>query len=143
MYLRIKIISRVRCAPWADRADWRWSPGHRGAPPWLLGFRGGGEAFGGVPPEIWGAVGGALVVAQQGKSPRCQLWPYELLRASNAQLRELSPRRLGGDPKNLGDPKTGSGGTGGQGGGYVVPPGGLEEGLCGQAVLLYPKNEGD
>ena len=77
--------------------------------------------LGSPPPPLWvlGVPVRALwVVAQQGKSPRCHAWPYELLWGSNAQLLELSPHRRGGD--------------------YVVPPGGVLRGLGGRAVLLSP-----
>ncbi|XP_057281305.1 actin maturation protease, partial [Pezoporus wallicus] len=74
----------------------------------------GGFQWGGGPIE------GVLVLAQQGKSPRPQLWGLGGLHCSNAQLMELSPRR-GADGRR-----------------YVVPAGGVKEGLGGKAVLLRP-----
>lgn len=59
------------------------------------------------------------VLAKQGKSLRYQLWPLETLVRSNSQLREMDPKRAAdGTP-------------------YVLPQGGLEEGLAGQVVLLH------
>lgn len=59
------------------------------------------------------------VLAKQGKSLRYQLWKLETVAQSNAQLREMDPKRAG------------------DGSYYVLPPGGVEEGLAGQVVLLY------
>ncbi|XP_061219671.1 actin maturation protease isoform X1 [Neopsephotus bourkii] len=67
-----------------------------------------------------GPIEGVLVLAQQGKSPRPQLWGLGGLHCSNAQLMELSPQR-GADGRR-----------------YVVPKGGVREGLGGKAVLLRP-----
>ncbi|NXH22179.1 CS054 protein, partial [Bucco capensis] len=71
--------------------------------------------------DFGGGLQGVLLLAQQGKSPRCQLWGSGVLHGSNGQLEELSPRRCGGDGHS-----------------YVVPPGGLGEGLRGRVVMLYP-----
>ncbi|KAF4071975.1 hypothetical protein AMELA_G00268990 [Ameiurus melas] len=59
------------------------------------------------------------ILAKQGKSLRYQLWKLETVAQSNAQLREMDPQRAG------------------DGSYYVLPPGGVEEGLAGQVVLLY------
>ncbi|KAL7870419.1 hypothetical protein SRHO_G00079160 [Serrasalmus rhombeus] len=59
------------------------------------------------------------ILAKQGKSLRYQLWKLETVAQSNAQLKEMDPQRA-------------SDGTH-----YVLPPGGVEEGLAGQVVLLY------
>ncbi|XP_072704886.1 actin maturation protease [Ciconia boyciana] len=77
------------------------------------------------PPSFWGegSPEGVLVLAQQGKSPRCQIWDLGGLHGSNAQLGGLSPRRLGGGHR------------------YVLPLGGLGAGLRGRAVLLHPKTD--
>ncbi|XP_055030118.2 actin maturation protease isoform X1 [Misgurnus anguillicaudatus] len=59
------------------------------------------------------------VLAKQGKSLRYQLWKYETVAQSNAQLKEMDPQRA-------------SDGTH-----YVLPSGGVQEGLAGQVVLLH------
>lgn len=61
----------------------------------------------------------AYIVAKQGKSLRYQLWKLETVAQSNSQLREMDPQRAS------------------DGSYYVLPPGGVEEGLAGQVVLLY------
>ncbi|MCJ8733136.1 hypothetical protein PDJAM_G00219650 [Pangasius djambal] len=61
----------------------------------------------------------SYIFAKQGKSLRYQLWKLETVAQSNAQLREMDPQRAG------------------DGAYYVLPPGGVEEGLAGQVVLLY------
>ncbi|XP_026783395.1 UPF0692 protein C19orf54 homolog isoform X2 [Pangasianodon hypophthalmus] len=61
----------------------------------------------------------AYILAKQGKSLRYQLWKLETVAQSNAQLREMDPQRAG------------------DGSYYALPPGGVEEGLAGQVVLLY------
>lgn len=60
------------------------------------------------------------LLSKQGKSCRYQLWSYRQVQESNSQLTDFSPKRAG-------DGKV-----------YVVPAGGLQEGLCGKAVLLRP-----
>ncbi|KAL8220014.1 UNVERIFIED_CONTAM: hypothetical protein K2H54_037702 [Gekko kuhli] len=70
-----------------------------------------------LPP---GAVAETYLLSKQGKSCRYQLWDYRLVQESNAQLTDFSPRRAA-------DGKV-----------YVVPAGGVREGLCGRAVLLHP-----
>ncbi|XP_028817590.1 actin maturation protease isoform X2 [Denticeps clupeoides] len=61
------------------------------------------------------------VLAKQGKSLRYQLWHLETVAQSNAQLRELDPHRAN------------------DGTHYVLPPGGVEEGLAGKVVLLHTR----
>lgn len=63
------------------------------------------------------------ILAKQGKSLRYQLWKLETVAQSNAQLREMDPQRAG------------------DGSYYVLPPGGVEEGLAGQVVLLCPSQK--
>uniref|UniRef100_UPI00398F0312 actin maturation protease isoform X2 n=1 Tax=Pristiophorus japonicus TaxID=55135 RepID=UPI00398F0312 len=63
------------------------------------------------------------LLAKQGKSLKYQLWEYERVHASNAQLTEFSPKRE-------------SDGTV-----YVVPAGGVESGLCGAVILLQPLSQ--
>lgn len=59
------------------------------------------------------------ILAKQGKSLRYQLWKLDAVAQSNAQLREIDPQRAS------------------DGSYYVLPLGGVEEGLAGQVVLLY------
>ncbi|KYO32270.1 hypothetical protein Y1Q_0015041 [Alligator mississippiensis] len=73
------------------------------------------------PGPLPAGVEETYLLAKQGKSWRYQLWGYGQLQESNAQLTDFSPRRAG-------DGKV-----------YIVPAGGLQEGLCGQAVLLHPR----
>uniref|UniRef100_A0A8C5SDG3 Actin maturation protease n=1 Tax=Laticauda laticaudata TaxID=8630 RepID=A0A8C5SDG3_LATLA len=67
------------------------------------------------------AVTETYLLSKQGKSCRYQLWSYAQIQQSNAQLMGFSPRRAA-------DGKV-----------YIVPAGGVREGLCGQAVLLQPR----
>ncbi|XP_062860957.1 actin maturation protease [Trichomycterus rosablanca] len=72
------------------------------------------------PPDNWLAEAVEVyILAKQGKSLRYQLWKLETVAQSNGQLRELDPQRAA------------------DGSYYVLPPGGVEEGLSGQVVLLY------
>ncbi|XP_068935013.1 actin maturation protease isoform X2 [Petaurus breviceps papuanus] len=66
------------------------------------------------PPEA------IYLLSKQGKSWHYQLWDYEQLCDSNLQLTDLAPVRTT-------DGKV-----------YVVPPGGVRAGLCGQSLLLRP-----
>ncbi|XP_074075198.1 actin maturation protease [Macrotis lagotis] len=66
------------------------------------------------PPEA------VYLLSKQGKSWHYQLWDYEQLCESNLQLTDLAPGRST-------DGKV-----------YVVPPGGVKAGLCGQSLLLRP-----
>ncbi|XP_066541006.1 actin maturation protease [Hoplias malabaricus] len=61
------------------------------------------------------------IFAKQGKSLRYQLWKLETVAQSNAQLKEMDPHRASDGTR------------------YVLPPGGVEEGLAGQVLLLYSK----
>ncbi|XP_038162258.1 UPF0692 protein C19orf54 homolog [Cyprinodon tularosa] len=63
------------------------------------------------------------ILAKQGKSLRYQLWSLDSVAQSNRQLREIDPLRAK-DGKQ-----------------YVVPEGGVEAGLAGQAVLLHTKTQ--
>ncbi|XP_066494606.1 actin maturation protease isoform X2 [Tiliqua scincoides] len=66
------------------------------------------------------AVVETYLLSKQGKSCRYQLWSYSQVHESNAQLTDFSPKRAA-------DGKV-----------YIVPAGGVQEGLCGKAVLLWP-----
>uniref|UniRef100_A0A8C5JY25 Actin maturation protease n=2 Tax=Jaculus jaculus TaxID=51337 RepID=A0A8C5JY25_JACJA len=65
--------------------------------------------------------GTVFLLSKQGKSWHYQLWDYEQVRDSNLQLTDFSPARAA------------------DGRVYVVPAGGVQAGLCGQALLLSPR----
>ncbi|XP_029301584.1 actin maturation protease [Cottoperca gobio] len=67
------------------------------------------------------AVKEVYVLAKQGKSLRYQLWNLDSVAQSNEQLRTMDPQRA----------KDGTQ--------YVVPQGGVQAGLAGQAVLLHTR----
>ncbi|XP_075394155.1 actin maturation protease [Tenrec ecaudatus] len=62
--------------------------------------------------------GTVYLLSKQGKSWHYQLWDYEQVQESNLQLTDFSPSRAE------------------DGRSYVVPAGGVQAGLCGQALLL-------
>lgn len=64
--------------------------------------------------------GAIFLVSKQGKSWHYQLWDYNQVRDSNLQLTDFPPAKA----------------TDGRV--YVVPAGGVQAGLCGQALLLRP-----
>lgn len=69
------------------------------------------------------AVKEVYVLAKQGKSLRYQLWSLDSVAQSNEQLRTMDPQRTNDGTQ------------------YVVPQGGVEAGLAGQAVLLHTKTQ--
>lgn len=69
------------------------------------------------------AVKEVYVLAKQGKSLRYQLWSLDSVAQSNLQLRTMDPQRANDGNK------------------YVVPQGGVEAGLAGQAVLLHTRTQ--
>ncbi|XP_043454796.1 UPF0692 protein C19orf54 homolog isoform X1 [Prionailurus bengalensis] len=73
-----------------------------------------------LPEE--GSPGAVYLISKQGKSWHYQLWDYDRVRDSNLQLTDFSPSRAA------------------DGRAYVVPAGGVRAGLCGQALLLSPKD---
>ncbi|XP_016317644.1 actin maturation protease isoform X2 [Sinocyclocheilus anshuiensis] len=64
-----------------------------------------------------------FVLAKQGKSLRYQLWKFELVTQSNCQLKEMDPQRASDGTR------------------YVLPPGGIQDGLAGQALLLLTNTQ--
>jgi hypothetical protein len=60
------------------------------------------------------------VLALQGKSRHLSAWPLSDLVESNENLRQLDPERQASELE------------------YIVPEGGLQEGLCGKAILIHP-----
>ena len=62
-------------------------------------------------------VNGLHVFTRHGKSRHMGLWSWDQLKRSNGNLVEAAPQRTGP-------------------GEYVIPPGGVREGLCSQAVIL-------
>eukprot|EP00058_Branchiostoma_floridae_P025235 XP_002610725.1 hypothetical protein BRAFLDRAFT_65953 [Branchiostoma floridae] len=73
-----------------------------------------------APKLDWSRVHQVFLYARQGKSRRLALWKYELLHESNIQLVEMCPIRA--QESEL----------------YVVPDDGVEGGLSGKVVLLFP-----
>ncbi|KAG7215581.1 hypothetical protein INR49_022107 [Caranx melampygus] len=63
------------------------------------------------------------ILAKQGKSLRYQLWSLDCVAQSNEQLRTMDPQRVNDGTQ------------------YVVPKGGVEAGLAGQAVLLHTRTQ--
>lgn len=63
------------------------------------------------------------ILAKQGKSLRYQIWSLDCIAESNDQLRMMDPQK-----ENSGTQ-------------YVLPEGGVEAGLLGQAVLLHTKSQ--
>ncbi|XP_030262758.1 actin maturation protease [Sparus aurata] len=69
------------------------------------------------------AVKEVYILAKQGKSLRYQLWRLDSVAQSNEQLRTMDPQRANDGTR------------------YVVPEGGVEAGLAGQAVLLHTRTQ--
>lgn len=63
------------------------------------------------------------IFAKQGKSLRYQIWSLECVAESNEQLRMMDPKRTNDGTQ------------------WVLPEGGVEAGLSGQAVLLYTRSQ--
>ncbi|XP_046537813.1 UPF0692 protein C19orf54 homolog isoform X2 [Equus quagga] len=76
------------------------------------------------PPSLpeEGSPGAVYLLSKQGKSWHYQLWDYDQVRDSNLQLTDFSPTRAADGRE------------------YVVPAGGVQAGLCGQALLLRPQD---
>ncbi|KAM3616023.1 uncharacterized protein V6R79_011001 [Siganus canaliculatus] len=70
-------------------------------------------------PASSAAVREVYLLAKQGKSLRYQLWSLDSVAQSNQQLKNMDPHRTNDGTQ------------------YVVPNGGVEAGLAGQAVLLH------
>ncbi|XP_069004276.1 actin maturation protease [Embiotoca jacksoni] len=69
------------------------------------------------------AVKEVYILAKQGKSLRYQLWSLDSVAQSNEQLRMMDPQRANDGTQ------------------YVVPQGGVEAGLAGQAVLVHTRTQ--
>ncbi|XP_051255093.1 UPF0692 protein C19orf54 homolog isoform X2 [Dicentrarchus labrax] len=69
------------------------------------------------------AVEEVYILAKQGKSLRYQLWSLDSVAQSNDQLKTMDPQRADDESR------------------YVVPQGGVEAGLAGQAVLLHTRTQ--
>lgn len=63
------------------------------------------------------------ILAKQGKSLRYQLWTLDSIIQSNKQLRMMDPQRANDGSR------------------YVVPEGGVEAGLAGQALLVHTRTQ--
>nr|XP_046245175.1 UPF0692 protein C19orf54 homolog [Scatophagus argus]XP_046245176.1 UPF0692 protein C19orf54 homolog [Scatophagus argus]XP_046245177.1 UPF0692 protein C19orf54 homolog [Scatophagus argus] len=74
-------------------------------------------------PVVGSAVREVYILAKQGKSLRYQLWSLDSVAQSNQQLRTMDPHRANDGTR------------------YVVPRGGVEAGLAGQAVLLHTRTQ--
>ncbi|XP_029964404.1 actin maturation protease isoform X2 [Salarias fasciatus] len=103
---------------WGSVSEDRAQPDH--TLPWLWIARDGGSP---CPVNNSAAVREVHVLAKQGKSLRYQLWSLDSVAQSNEQLKAMDPQRA-------------SDGTQ-----YMVPQGGLEAGLAGQAVLLHTRTQ--
>ncbi|XP_023206876.1 UPF0692 protein C19orf54 homolog isoform X2 [Xiphophorus maculatus] len=87
--------------------------------PWLYVAKGGH-----LPCPITSTSAAEVyILAKQGKSLRYQLWSLDSVAQSNRQLRMMDPLRAN------------------DGSQYVVPEGGVEAGLAGQAVLLHTRTQ--
>ncbi|XP_014865038.1 PREDICTED: UPF0692 protein C19orf54 homolog isoform X1 [Poecilia mexicana] len=87
--------------------------------PWLYVAKGGH-----LPCPVTGtSTTEVYILAKQGKSLRYQLWSLDSVARSNGQLRMMDPLRAN------------------DGSQYVVPEGGVEAGLAGQAVLLHTRTQ--
>lgn len=87
--------------------------------PWLYVAKGGH-----LPCPITSTSAAEVyILAKQGKSLRYQLWSLDSVAQSNRQLRMMDPLRAN------------------DGSQYVVPEGGVEAGLAGQAVLLHMRTQ--
>ncbi|XP_008280751.1 actin maturation protease [Stegastes partitus] len=69
------------------------------------------------------AVKEVYILAKQGKSLRYQLWSLDNVAQSNEQLKEMDPQKANDGTQ------------------YVLPLGGVEAGLAGQAVLLHTRTQ--
>ncbi|XP_051935246.1 UPF0692 protein C19orf54 homolog [Hippocampus zosterae] len=90
--------------------------------PWVH-LRGHCSSFSSCPTVDISRLGEIYLLAKQGKSLRYQLWSLDSVARSNEQLKTMDPHRS-------------SDGTH-----YVLPKGGVEAGLAGQAVLLHGRTE--
>lgn len=87
--------------------------------PWLSSLADGRCAC----PVACSGVKEIYVLAKQGKSLRYQLWTLDSIIQSNKQLRTMDPQRANDGSR------------------YVVPEGGVEAGLAGQALLVHTRTQ--
>ncbi|TWW77170.1 hypothetical protein D4764_12G0005600 [Takifugu flavidus] len=87
--------------------------------PWLSSVADGNRAC----PIDGAAVKEIYILAKQGKSLRYQLWTLDSIIESNEQLKTMDPQRAHDGSR------------------YVVPEGGVEAGLAGQAVLVHTRTQ--
>ncbi|XP_022076916.2 UPF0692 protein C19orf54 homolog [Acanthochromis polyacanthus] len=74
-------------------------------------------------PIATASVKEVCILAKQGKSLRYQLWSWDSVVQSNEQLRDMDPQKANDGTR------------------YVLPLGGVEAGLAGQAVLLHTRTQ--
>nr|XP_057935255.1 actin maturation protease [Doryrhamphus excisus] len=91
--------------------------------PWihLCGDSSSSSSSSSCPAVCTSSLREVYILAKQGKSLRYQMWTLDSVAGSNQQLKTMDPQR------------SADGTT------YVVPEGGLEVGLAGQAVLLHAR----
>lgn len=87
--------------------------------PWLFSVAEGSCAC----PAHCSTIKEIYVLAKQGKSLRYQLWTLDSIIQSNKQLRTMDPQRANDGSR------------------YVVPEGGVEAGLAGQALLVRTRTQ--
>lgn len=85
--------------------------------PWLSSVADGSCAC----PVSCSGIKEIYILAKQGKSLRYQMWTLDSIVQSNQQLRTMDPQRANDGSR------------------YVVPEGGVEAGLAGQAVLVHTR----
>lgn len=87
--------------------------------PWLSSVTDGSCAC----PVSCSCIKEIYILAKQGKSLRYQMWTLDSIIQSNKQLRAMDPQRANDGSR------------------YVVPEGGVEAGLAGQAILVHTRTK--
>ncbi|XP_077397381.1 actin maturation protease [Festucalex cinctus] len=95
--------------------------------PWihLRGHSGSSSSSSSCPAWDSSRLREVYILAKQGKSLRYQLWSLDSVACSNEQLNAMDPHRCGDGAR------------------YVLPQGGVQAGLAGQALLLHIGTEAD